>query len=471
MKRASRTPRPLRWSRREEHLARLHEAALAAADPGTAVLRALRLTNGALRAGSYRIPIPPTSRIQLLAIGKASVGMARAAVARLGPRISAGLVIHPSGLPRGSGWPGAVRFRTGAHPVPDSRSLRAGAAALAFARRARPGDLLLVLLSGGGSALAEALGPGLRLSDLRAVTRDLQRSGADITALNTVRRALSALKGGGLLRAAAPARVVTLALSDVAGDRPEAIASGPTVPSPTGARDALEVISGSGLAGRHPEIERALRRRARARGILPNVPRPVFVVVGSNRRSASAVVREAGRLGFAAKRMGPALSGEARDEGRRVGRAARRVLEEGRPVPPPACLVFGGETTVTVRGRGKGGRNLELALEAARILDGVPRVAILSFATDGLDGSSGAAGAVVTGRTMARARRNGLSAELALSRNDTMPFFRALGDLRVTGPTGTNVNDLTLALVYSPSAPLRGSRGSPRRTRRARRRP
>jgi len=434
------------WNDARDHLHALHAAALDAAAPGPAVRRHLSLEADAVVAGPHRVPIGPGGRVTMIAFGKASAGMARAALEALGGRITSGLVVHPHGLDPGSSWPAGVRTIAAAHPVPDEGSLAAGEAACALLDGAREEDVALVLISGGGSALLERLQPGITLTDLQGITRALQRSGADIVELNTVRRALSQLKGGGLARRAAPARVVALMLSDVMGDRPEAIASGPTTPSPTGPADARRILEARGVAAVHPSACEALRRVAPPEG---PPPRTWHVIAGSNRLAAEATAAAAEGLGFRALVMTQYLQGEARDAGRMIGGIARTVRDIERPAPPPLCLVFGGETTVTVRGSGRGGRNHEAALGAALALDGAPRIALIAFGTDGVDGASDAAGARVTGETLGRARKAGLSPRAALEENDTDAFFRALDDQIVTGPTGTNVNDLAIALIYA----------------------
>jgi hydroxypyruvate reductase len=398
--------------------------------------------------------------------------MTRGALDRLGDRFAGGVVVHPLGASIGGGWPRTLRFLPGGHPIPTRESLRAGRAVAALAGRAKAGDLVIVLLSGGGSAMAELPKAGLRLSDLQRVTRDLQRGGADIAALNTVRRALSQLKGGGIARRVGAAALLALALSDVVGDSPEAIASGPTVPSPTGARDAVVVLRRFGLAGNHARILKALRGSEGPRvGTGSRPGRRAYAIVGSNGRSALAAAAAARALGFTTRRSSAPVTGEARVAGARMAEAVKRLRRDARRGALPACLIYGGETTVTVRGSGRGGRNLEIVLGAAEVLDGLPRVALLSFATDGWDGSSRAAGAFATGRTWAEAARRGHSPVRALARNDTAPLFRALGDLLVTGRSGTNVNDITIAVIY-PAAkrpPTRPRpRRSPRRTPRAR---
>jgi len=435
------------WDHLRADLAALHAAALAAADPEAAVRAHLRRDDDRLLAGGEAIGLAPASRVWLVALGKASPGMARAAARILGPRLTAGLVAHPHGLDPGADWPPAMSLFPAAHPLPDEGSLRAGAAALELVRGARADDLLLVLVSGGGSALFECLRPGVGLEESRAVTQALQHAGADIHELNVVRRALSLVKGGGLARAAAPARVAALLLSDVTGDRPEAIGSGPTVASPTGAGDALAVLRRHGLEERCAAVTASLRAAATTSAAA--APESGLVhLVGSNRMAGEALAAEAGRRGFRTLLLTDRLQGEAREVGRAIGGLVRGMREAELPLAPPACLILGGETTVTVRGRGRGGRNQELALGAALALAGCPRVAVLSFATDGVDGPTDAAGALVTGETIARARAAGLSPDAALADNDSEPFFRALGDLWITGPTGTNVNDLAVGLVY-----------------------
>lgn len=459
-------------------LLRIHAAALEAADPRHAVARALSVRRRTLGAGTARVPLGPEGRVLLIAVGKASLGMARGALKRIGPLVDGGVVVHPEGARPGAGWPRGLRFLPGSHPVPTRASLRAGRAIAACAAEARAGDVVLVLLSGGGSAMAEWPRPGLAIADLRRATRELQRAGADIHALNTVRRALSRLKGGGLARFAGRAALLTLALSDVVGDRPEAIASGPTVPSPTGPRDAIAVLRRFGLERRLARTVAALRRAVRASGSRRAAGRGKrsYAIVGSNRASAAAAARAARDLGFVVRRISVSLTGEAREAGARFARAALRLRDEAAPGSPPRCLIAGGETTVTMRsprGRGRGGRNLELALGAAAVLRGERGVALLSFATDGWDGTSGAAGAFASGTTWTRALQRGRNPDRALASNDTAPLFRALCDLLVTGPSGTNVNDLTIALVTPPSRrpPPRSrsrSRKSPRRIPRAR---
>ena len=438
------------WRDLHSDLAALHAAALVAADPRRAVAgEVARCGDNVILAGEP-IRLARHASVWLIAAGKAASGMT-AGCSALDGKISGGLVIEPQGAPPApdelAPLPRNVTRLAASHPLPDESSLAAGAAVERLLARAGADDLVLVLLSGGASALLESLPEGVSLADLRRVTERLQRAGADIVELNTVRRALSRLKGGRLARLAEPAIVATLALSDVVGDRPETIGSGPTVDSPTGPEEALRILRRHGLDRELPEIVTVLRATA------PQAPanRPaeeIFRVVASNRHATEAVARAAAARGFRAQVMTTILQGEARDAGRAVGELAVGAAARGVPAGAPACWVFGGETTVTVRGSGRGGRNHELALGAALVLAGCRRAAVLSFATDGVDGSSAAAGALATGETVARAEAMGLSPLRALADNDSGPFFRALGDSWGTGPTGTNVNDLVVALVY-----------------------
>jgi hydroxypyruvate reductase len=339
--------------------------------------------------------------------------------------------------------------------VPDAAGL-AGARQLAeLATNAGPNDLVICPISGGGSALLTLPASGIELSDLQALTDQLLRSGATINELNTVRKHLSQIKGGGLARLAAPAAVVSLILSDVVGDPLDVIASGPTAPDPTTYADAWAVLEHHHLIDTAPQPITA-RLRAGLDGQVPETPKPhdaVFervqnVIVGSNRLAAEAASAKAQELGFNTLLLSTYVEGEAREVARVAAALAKEVVRYGRPVARPACIVWGGETTVTVHGDGKGGRNQELALAAALALDGWQDIALAALATDGTDGPTDAAGAIVGGDTVARAREQGLVPINYLARNDSYRFFQDLGDLIITGPTQTNVNDLMFLFVF-----------------------
>lgn len=421
-------------------------AALGAVDGRAAVLRSLRVEDGALLAAAGEpLPLAGIDRVWIAGAGKAATHMARGALEALGGLVSGGTVTIKAGhaLP----LPGLEVWEAG-HPLPDAHGLAGAAEALRLAREAGEGDLLLCLLSGGASALWAAPPDGVTLADLRAVTDALLRSGAGIVELNTVRKHLSRIAGGRLARAAAPARVLTLALSDVVGGAPDAIGSGPTVPDPTTFGDALRVLSAREVHA-PPAVLRHLQ--AGAAGEVPESVKPGepgsagrFHVVATLRDALEEGVREAERRGYHARVLTDRLEGEARAVGEKIARLALRARDVG---APPVALLWGGETTVEVRGEGRGGRSQELALAAARVLAGEPGIVLASLGTDGTDGPTDAAGALVDAGTTERGRRGGLDPDDALARNDSNPFLHAAGDLLLTGPTGTNVGDVVLVLV------------------------
>jgi glycerate 2-kinase len=420
-------------------------AALAAADPAALVERALRdrpLTPG--RGG----------KLIVLAIGKAALAMAEGASRVLGGRIGRGVVLMPAGV--GGTTPSGFDVHRGGHPLPNSEGMDGARAIAEAARQAGPADRLLVLLSGGGSALLTMPAGEVTLEDVREVTRLLLDAGAPIDELNTVRKHFDELKGGGLARVAMPAPVRALVISDVIGDPLDVIASGPLSPDPTTFADAIEVLEQRGIWER--VSERVRRHLGAGRGgRIPESPKPgdppfagvEVEVVGSVSHAVAAAAETGRSLGYRTHILGSDLSGEARAIGRRLAGHAWDVRRLSRPVAPPAALIAGGETTVTVRGEGRGGRNQEVALGAALDLEDVPGVLVMSAGTDGVDGPTDAAGALATGSTLGRARGRGLDPADHLERNDAYPFFDALGDLVRTGPTGTNVMDVMIVLVAS----------------------
>lgn len=391
-------------------------------------------------------------RTFVVGMGKASVQMAKAAEDILGDRIEEGLVVTKYGH---GGKLRRIKVLEAGHPVPDQAGTRAAEEILKVALRAGEGDILLCLISGGGSALTPLPPEGITLEEKRRTTELLLRCGARIEELNAVRKHLSRIKGGQLAEAANPARVVSLVLSDVVGDPLEVIASGPTVPDPTTFEDCILIARKYGIWEELPSSVR-LRFEMGAKGILPETPKPgdpAFsscknVIVGNNRSALEAARKEAEVRGYKALLLTSFLQGEAREVGRALASVVKEVRKSGEPVEPPACLLSGGETTVTVRGKGKGGRNQELALAMVGELAGLEGVLVLSAGTDGTDGPTDAAGAFVDGGTLKRARKLGLEPEDYLRENDSYNFFRALGDLFVTGPTGTNVMDLQIALIF-----------------------
>jgi glycerate 2-kinase len=371
----------------------------------------------------------------VLGVGKAAPGMVATLTPILAERAHFGLLI-PKQAPIQP--PAGFEVIPGGHPVPDANSLRAGQRALELAAQLGEKDLLLCLISGGGSALMSAPHSDLTLDDLQNLTSALLACGARIDEINTLRRHLDRIKGGGLARAASPARVVSCILSDVVGNPLEAIASGPTAPDPTSRQDALNVLAKYNLMDK---VSAAILRTLEN---APETPKPgdgLFArvenaIVGSNALAAQSALARAKSEGFRPTFLGDTWQGEARV-------VAKRLCEHLKNQPHrPFCLVAGGETTVSITGNGLGGRNQELALAAVSELDGLQNLMLVTLATDGEDGPTDCAGAVVTGDTLARARSLGLDASDFLRRNDSYHFFKALGDGLLPGPSGTNVNDL-----------------------------
>jgi glycerate-2-kinase len=422
-------------------LERCFGAALTAVDAGAAVARAVTRDGTGLHIAGE--PVADGARLVVLAVGKAAAAMAAALEAVAGDRIAAGLVVTRQGHGDARS---RLPLRETAHPVPDERCERAAHEAARLVEGARREDVLLVLLSGGASSLLACPAPGLSLADLVATTRLLLGAGADIEALNTLRKHVSAYSGGRLAQRARCTRIELLALSDVPGDRLDLIGSGPVSPDPTRYEDALAAVDRLGVRADLPAAIRA-QLEAGAAGHLAETPKPGDPalarvrahVLASNQSAREAVLAAALAQGLRAIDLGLVLHGEARAAGARLGAIARGLCTR-----EPLCLVAGGETTVTVRGPGRGGRSQELALAAALALEGDACATLLAAGTDGSDGPTDAAGAFADGATLARARRLGLDARAALERNDSNTFFAAEGGLFVTGPTRTNVMDLAL---------------------------
>ena len=469
-------------------VARILSAALDAVEPGTAVRRSMQRQADQLLVDGQEYDLHRYRRVWIVGAGKAGAPMAESAAGILGERLSGGLVIvkeghaglspavfdytqtaySPGSLSTieasqepgiqsggGSALPDCLRLIEAGHPIPDERGM-AGAQQIASLLEELSGeDLVICLISGGGSALLVSPAPGLSLADLQALTASLLACGASINEINTLRKHLEQLKGGGLARLAHPASLITLILSDVVGDPLDVIASGPTVPDLSTFGAAWEIIERYQLASQLPAalIER-LRRGCR--GELPETPKPgdqVFkkvqnVVIGSNLGAAQAALDQAQREGFHSLLLTTRLQGEARQAGRFLAAIARQIAADGRPLSRPACLVAGGETTVTLRGHGKGGRNQEMALAAALKIRDLRRTLIVCAATDGSDGPTDAAGAMVDGDTLRRAQVAGLDPLACLADNNSYEFFDRLGDLIRTGPTNTNVNDLIFVFAW-----------------------
>jgi hydroxypyruvate reductase len=406
------------------------------------------------------LPAPPKGRTIVVGAGKASAAMAKAVEDAWSGQLS-GLVVtrygHAVPCKR-------IEIIEASHPVPDENGLRAAKRMLEIVRGLGPDDLVLALISGGGSALLSLPASGLRFADKQAVNAALLRSGAPIDEINTVRKHLSAIKGGQLAAAAFPARVVTLVISDVPGDDPADIASGPTVADKSTFAQARAVLAKYGIS--EPRSVIAHLDRAAEETPKPGSSRlanTCVILVATPQLSLEAAAEVARRAGVPPLIMGDALEGEAREVGKVMAGIARQVALHGQPAPPPVVLLSGGETTVTVRGKGRGGRNVEFLLSLAVTLDGLPGVFALAGDTDGVDGAEEIAGAVVTPDTLHRAAKLRIDANQSLANNDAHSFFEALEDQVITGPTLTNVNDFRAILVLEPGFSLPSSPLRPRR--------
>ncbi len=436
---------------RRAHARAIFDAGVAAADPGRCVHQALAVTGDALRCGPLRLPLNTISSLRLVGAGKATAAMAATAEAILGDRIDCGAINIPSGPVRSLA---RVETFAAGHPVPDEAGVAGARRQLDLLAGLDPDSLVLGLFSGGGSALLPAPAAGLTLAEKQETTRLLLACGATIDEINALRKHLSAIKGGLLARTAAPARVIALLLSDVIGDPLDTIASGPTHPDATTFGDCLTIVDRYDLRRQLPASVRQ-HLEAGGRGERPETPKPrdpcfaraESLVIGNNRLALDAAAHQARALGYEVLVLTSRLQGEARQAAASLVAIAQETAETNRPIARPACLIAGGETTVTLRGNGKGGRNQELALAAALQLSGWSAITLLSGGTDGIDGPTNAAGALADGQTLSRAQAQGLDARAFLECHDSYSFFAALDDLVITGPTGTNVMDLQIILI------------------------
>ena len=433
-------------------------AAVAAVHGETLLTRASRLEGGVwhveLPDRQWQVPLPALrrgGRLRVIGAGKAAASLARGVEAVLGARIDDGLVIVKHGHAE---FLRHCRQLEAGHPLPDAASARAAAAVFDFVGKPLAADLYVVLLTGGASSLLASPAAGLTLEDKSAVTRLLVASGANIAEINIVRRHLSRIKGGQLARALAPASSITLAISDVLGDEPAAIGSGPTVPDPSSFADALAVLERYQLEARIPPA--ALRHlRQGVGGGVPETPKPSdrafanarFAVVATLGDAVTAACREARAAGYEVVPFGRWLEGDAHARAREFARRLRALADGRAPGAPPLMLVAGGETTLQVRGPGQGGRNQEFAVIVAQELAGSEGLSVLAAGTDGTDGPTDAAGGFADGGTIPRALAAGLDPVAILRGNDTHRLLRASGDLFLTGPTGTNVMDLVLGVA------------------------
>lgn len=435
---------------------RLIAAILQSVDPQAAVQKRCRLSGELLTIGAQVYDLSEFKNIHVIGFGKAVLSMAVGIVEVLGKRIKDGFLItkhfHAG---QQALLPDAFTIVKGNHPVPAEDTFASSRQLVDFAQSVLAEDLVIVLISGGGSALCSSPVNAISPADMQAVTRSLLACGAEIQEMNAVRKHLDQIKGGGLAELLQPATVATLILSDVIGSPLDVIASGPTVPDSSTYEDVANIFNRYFLWEEIPETVGDWIRTGQA-GKLPDTPKsgsPCFdrvqnILVADNRLACETAVNFAKNAGIDAHLMTTSLNGEAREVGRVLVSLMRQIRNHDEPFLAPVCLVYGGETTVTLKGSGKGGRNQEIALGALRELDGLEDVLMVTLATDGEDGPTDAAGAWATGDSLARASQMGLSLVNAMNTNDSYQFFTALNQIVHTGPTGTNVNDVTLCFVF-----------------------
>jgi glycerate 2-kinase len=429
----------------------IFQTGLEAVDPVAAVRRCVSLNHTQLTIADKTFDLSHIHNLYIIGAGKASGAMAEAMEEILADRITDGLVVvkygHASKLSR-------VSLVEAGHPVPDKKGQAGADSIRELAEKAGMGDLVICLLSGGGSALLPSPSPGLALTDKQETTQVLLACGASIHEINTLRKHMSRIKGGQLARAAHPARMVSLILSDVVGDDLDVIASGPTVADPSTFQDCMNILSKYGIADKlTPAVNKHLVKGLE--GKIRETPKPgntIFdktdhFVIGNNIQALKSAKHQAESLGYNTVMLTSLLTGETKDAAHFHAAIIREIFQSGHPSRLPTCLLSGGETTVTIKGQGKGGRNQEFALASAIALENVGPVVYLSAGTDGTDGPTDAAGAVMDSTTLTRAKAKGLDPATYLANNDSYHFFQELGDLFITGPTRTNVMDLRIAVV------------------------
>lgn len=426
------------------------EAGLAAVEPSKLMKSKVKLVGRKLLVGEHSFDLRKFRRVLVIGGGKAASSMAESLESILGDEIAAGVVNVLDSQVGKTRKDGRIRMHGATHPLPSAEGQEGVQQMLELVGRPNSDTLVICLISGGGSSMLPLPEKSIELGDKVEVTRNLLRSGATIQELNVVRKHLSAIKGGRLAQKLYPSTVLSLVISDVVGNRLDSIASGPLYPDPSTFEDAERVLKKYGVwKTLPPRAEKELREGLAGR--IPETPKPGSkyfervsnFIIGSNDDACVAAARRLKRLGCRPEVLTTSYEGEARSAGVFMGSV---VLYKSGGLRPGA-LVAGGETTVNVRGDGTGGRNQEFALSASMKIDGNKGIALVSFGTDGLDGPTDAAGAVVDGSTIERSAVMSLSAENSLLRNDSYGFFKGLGDLIITGPTGTNVNDLSIAVV------------------------
>jgi glycerate 2-kinase len=431
-------------------------SALEAAHPRKSIHRYVKRNGSHITIGQQVYVLSQYRKIIVVGIGKAVLEMARGLTDIIGKEISEGILVTKHIDPNiDDFYLYGIKIFSGDHPIPSERSVVAAHEIMRIVEQATAEDLVICLISGGGSALVTLPEESISLHDMQQVTEMLLKCGSDINEVNHVRKKLDRIKGGGLALQAAPAKVVALILSDVIGSDPAIIASGPTVVAGNQNDDPVpSIIKKYNLEDRLPDSVRKLLaggfgKHSRAVNIESQSAQVYNVIISNNYIAAKASTLMAEREGYNSMLVSTYLRGEARHVGRMLAGILSQVAETGDPIQRPACLVFGGETTVTLKGDGKGGRNLELALGSVMDIKDLVDVALITFATDGEDGVTDAAGALVTGETRNRGELLGLDENEYLHRNDSFHYFKALGNIISCGPTGTNVNDLVFLFAFT----------------------
>lgn len=426
-------------------------ASLKGADPKLCVERFLMVENGYILAGDLRKKLNEINKILVVGAGKASALMAQATEEVLGDEIDSGAVVSKTGYQAPLK---KIKLYFGGHPYPDENGVKGTQTIIQTVSEAGENDLVISLFSGGGSSLLVSPFDGISLEDKKRITRLLLECGANIDEINTIRKHISKVKGGRLAKLAYPAQIVSLILSDVIGDRLDSIASGPTAPDPTTFKDCLEVLFKYKLMDKIPKsIKVFLENNQNKKDCETLKPEDLVfekvknIIVGSNLSALKEAQRKAKELDFNTLMLSSTISGDTRKAALEHAELARRIKVEKKIVPPPACVISGGETTVEVKGKGLGGRNQEFVLVSAIEIDGLKDVVIASLNTDGTDGPTDAAGAICDGFTVSRAKKKNLDPKEYLDQNDSYHFFQQLGDLIKTGPTNTNVMDIHIILV------------------------
>jgi glycerate 2-kinase len=429
----------------------IFRAGLEAVDPREAVKRVLRLSGDDLHMGEHSYRLNDFKRIVVVGAGKAGASMAQAVEETLGGRLEGGLIVVKYGY---TAPLKKVKIIEGGHPIPDEPGQHGARELLEIANDLGKDDLVFCLISGGGSALLPAPVEGVDLAEKQETTKLLLESGASIHEINTIRKHLSRIKGGWLAKAVAPATMITLILSDVIGDDLDVIASGPTVGDRSTFSDCLRVTEQYELNAQIPSaVMTHLRKGAEGKAHeTPKPDDPVFrtglnLIVGSNMQCLEAAALKAQELGYQALILSSLIEGETREVAKVHGSILKEIIRTGTPLDPPACIISGGETTVTIQGKGKGGRNQEFALACGLEIAGWEGAVVFSAGTDGTDGPTDAAGAFADWRMVERAQELGLDPSAALQENDAYPFFDRLGDLIITGPTNTNVMDVRILIA------------------------